>query len=232
MDSSAITRDTCTIFRDLHEKFGRNLELSLNSAESLKKVELKARSFIRIGELFPTLYELSATQLEISQIFRELFADSICALYFAACALDRPAQMALRRVLELGIAVVYLWDLPHAFYAWKDHEVDLNFGDMLAHLESSGYRSYVAHSLAIAEIRLVDIHRANTLYGNLSDTVHGKLKTFETPLDTAFNHSGADWEESTQVASEVCDVLLSLWRARFPRLAEALVEKMPQLHAL
>ena len=58
-------------------------------------------------------------------MFDEVFADVVSSIYLSACGLDKPAQMILRRALEVGAATVYVWDLPHVFSGWKEHDEDL-----------------------------------------------------------------------------------------------------------
>jgi len=109
--------DATIIFEKLMAKFAANLEQSLKvSTAELSAAELKARACAQVGRILVEAPELTSTQREITCVFNEVFGDLICSLYFAGCGLDRPAQMILRRALDLGVATVYLWDLPHEFW--------------------------------------------------------------------------------------------------------------------
>ena len=63
--------------------------------------------------------------------------------------MDKPANIILRRILELGVAAVYLWDMPHEVYSWNNYDQDLSFSAMLTHLNSKGYLAYISKEHAI-----------------------------------------------------------------------------------
>ncbi len=45
------------------------------------------------------------------KIYDEIFADGASSVYLATIAMDKPASIVLRRILELGVAAVYLWEV-------------------------------------------------------------------------------------------------------------------------
>ncbi len=226
-----ITKDVVSILTDLNKKFSKNLQTSLqHERERTQRIELKARAFVTIFNILIKEPNLNAAQKELTCIFDEIFADIICSVYFASCSLDRPAEMLLRKVLELGVGFFYMWDMPHWFWAWKDHDRDLNFTEMILHLGSDGYKTLVAkenpnfHGQGV-----IDCTVAKSLFSSLSDTVHGKIKTFESLVEQRFNFNLADWSDHLENVEDVEDLLLKAFRNRFPSIGEKLEKEQPSI---
>ena len=226
-----ITKDVVSILTDLNKKFSKNLQTSLlHERERIQHIELKARAFITISNILIKEPNLNAAQKELTCIFDEIFADIICSVYFASCSLDRPAGMLLRKVLELGVGLFYMWDMPHWFWAWKDHDRDLNFTEMILHLGSDGYKTLVAkenpnfHGKDVIDCALV-----KSLYRSLSDTVHGKIKTFESLVKQRFNFNLVDWSNHLKIVEDVEDLLLKAFRNRFTSIGEKLEKEQPSI---
>ncbi|MBI3806691.1 MAG: hypothetical protein HY281_04125 [Nitrospirae bacterium] len=226
--------DAVAVFRQLGTKLNRNCDLALGTEQDqLQKVEVKARAFAETGRILSGLNNLTATQHECTCIFDEIFGDIICSLYFAASALDKPAQILLRRVLELGVAAVYLWDLPHKYWGWKCHDEDLSFKEMLGHLTSDSYRTYLAKlNPNFTDTQILDAELAKTIYRDLSDITHGKLGTFESVSPDRYNFTTEDWQKHLNLANSVEDILLKLWSNRFKEVTAQLPISMPQLSRL
>jgi hypothetical protein len=131
------------IMRELRDKFNGNFDewLSLES----DNLQLSFAYLQIISTIGQTLKERSTMKHHnvCCLIFDELFADTVSSFYLASCAIDKPALVILRRVLELGLAAVYLWDMPHMANAWRKYDQDLSFSEMLKHVNSEGYRSFV-----------------------------------------------------------------------------------------
>jgi len=88
------------ILESLESKFMGNLKQSLlQNKEVLDRLFIKSRAISEIGNILKELDVIKKYQLEILNIFDEIFADIITSIYFAGSALDKPAQMVLRRVL-------------------------------------------------------------------------------------------------------------------------------------
>ncbi len=120
------------LFRDLHHKFGHNLSLcTANIPHGIAAVEVKARATYQLGQELAKNPALSPFRKLLVDVLREIFADTVVSVYLAGCALDNPAKILGRRVLELGLSVVYLWDQPSHFYGWYNHDEDLSFQEML-----------------------------------------------------------------------------------------------------
>lgn len=223
--------DVSTVFRELNGKFSENLQLSIQfSAETLCTVELKARALDAVGRILSETKTITPTQTDILPIFNELFADVISSLYLAACALDKPAQIVLRRVLELGVAIVYLWDLPHKFYGWKQHDQDLNFSEMIEHLNSPQYLSFVrSTNSSFNGSTVLEVPDAKRIYRSLSDTVHGKISTFESVLPERFKFTTEDWQTHLSLVDAVENILLQLFQNRFLDVHRNIHGQFPQI---
>ncbi len=223
--------DTSSLWFALNRKFCENLKLAITQEEALcSKAEVHARAVPAVAELLRGSLQPMDWHSDALCMFDEVFADVICSIYLGACGLDKPAQMSLRRALEVGVASVYVWDLPHLFWAWKDHDRDLNMNEMLDHLASPGYQSFVrTQNPRYVEAELLDMHLARSLYRKLSNIVHGKISTFESTLPDRFQHSPDDWSAHLKRVCEVEGILVQLWQNRFRCVAERLSDTFPQM---
>jgi len=144
------------------------------------------------------------------KIFNEIIADTSSSLYLSACAIDKPAKIVLRRVLELGVASIYLWDMPHIVYSWKNHDEDLSFSDMLKHITNQGYIDYFTENEKIdGKVCVIDTKKAQRIYGELSDVVHGKITSFETDLPNKFTFEREDWERFIELVEVVLGMVIN-----------------------
>lgn len=147
--------------------------------------------------------------------------------------MENPAKIQLRRVLELGIAIVFLWDMPHVFWGWKSHDNDLNFNDMLEHFSKEGYKSYIKSiNKDYNYDEIVKFKDARRLYRILSNTVHGKITTFESNLPKRYSHQVEDWRSFLQLAEEVEDLVLGLWEKRLNKYFPELYSQLPAIKIL
>lgn len=162
------------------------------------------------------------------KIYDEIFADGASSVYLATIAMDKPASIVLRRILELGVAAVYLWDMPHRAFAWNEHDGDLSFSEMISHLNSKGFTTYVSSEAGttVSIVELIPTAEAQRLYGNLSDIVHGKITTFETTIPDRFSFNKNDWKEFVLMAEQVIFLLLSLYVARYS-IKNEIILKVP-----
>jgi hypothetical protein len=226
--------EVVAVFRELGSKLNKNFESALGTEQTeFNKAEIKARAFVEVGRILSDCEDITLTQKECICVFEEMFGDTICSLYFAACALDKPAQMLLRRVLELGVAVVYLWDLPHKYWGWKCHDEDLAFREMLTHLTAESYLTFASRTNSkFTDTQILDVASARKIYGELSDATHGKMATFESVSPNRYNFTTADWQRHLCLTNSVQDILLKLWANRFKGVAEQLPVVMPQLSKL
>lgn len=192
--------------------------------------ELQARAIPVVAKILVRDLGLTGWQRESLCMFDEVFADVICSIYLSGCGLDKPAQMVLRRALKLGVATVYVWNLPHVFWAWKNHDKDLAFNEMLEHLSTQGFNSFVhSENPHYKGAGVVDAALARKLYRTLSNIVHGKMTTFESVLPDKFQHNDDDWRSHLQKVCEVEALLMALWKNRFWCIFEHLFDEFPQL---
>lgn len=220
------------VYQELHKKFKSNFNTSLkHDLDLLSKVEIKARSIAVLGQIIKNDEGLDIHQQELTALFDEMFSDISLSIYLSSCALDNPAQIQMRKVLELGIAVVYLWDMPHIFWGWKKHDYDLSFGEMLDHIAKEGYRSYLSsfNQQYSASSEILNFKDARRLYRDFSNTVHGKITTFETPLAKRFSHNKEDWKIMLDNCEQVEDILLGFWKVRFFKYFPELLKQIPAL---
>src|SRR5438067_1286937 len=186
--------DGLEVFRKLGEQFATNFNKALSIAPiEARRIELKGRCLSAVGIILKEKYSVNDTQKEIAGIYDEVFADCVCSIFLAGQGLDRPAQLVLRRVLELGVAAIYLWDLPHIYWGWKEYDCDLSFKEMCEHLSSPQYLRYVGAMNNVGEaLPVFDVTAARSEYRALSNAVHGKVTTFETAIANRFQHSDTD----------------------------------------
>ncbi len=154
------------------------------------------------------------------KIYDEIFSDGVSSIYLATNAMDKPARIVLRRILELGLAAIYLWDMPHMAYSWNHHDQDLSFTEMLNHINSKGYLSFVNDENSSDLEQLIPSTRAQKIYSDLSDTVHGKITTFESSLPDRFTFSEHKWQQFIKLFEEVTDMLASTFINRFDVIEE------------
>jgi hypothetical protein len=220
-----------SVLRDLNAKFCHNLGQALADEEPLaSKAELQARAIPVVAKILSHDLELTGWQHDALCMFDEIFADVICSIYLSACGLDKPAHMILRRALEVGTATVYVWDLPHLFCGWKDHDQDLTFNEMLEHFTTQGFNSFVrSQNPHYKGTEVIDVTLARRLYRKLSNIIHGKMTTFESVLPDKFQHSQDDWRSHLEQVCEVERILLALWENRFCCVSEQLLNELPQL---
>jgi hypothetical protein len=216
------------LFRDLHAKFGDNISLcASNISKSVVAVEVRARATYQLGQTLANIPELQDFRKLLANILGEIFADTIVSVYLAGCALDNPAKILGRRVLELGVSVVYLWDQPCQFYGWYGHDKDLSFQDMLEYIGSSSFRMFLEKD--VGSVSTFDPVVASKLYRSLSNIVHGKMCTFESSLPDRFAYTRQGGEEYAQLIGAVQDFLLKLWESRFPSEFKGMRKLLPAL---
>jgi hypothetical protein len=215
--------------KDISVKFNSNFDaFVLENNPIYEDIEIKSRIIAELGHILSKEKLLQSSQRELTQIFDEIFADVIISVYFTGCALDKPAHAVLRRAFELGIAIVYLWDLPHAFWSWKSHDTDLNFNDMLDHVSKPGYRSFlVSVNSQFHEEQLFDYSEARKLYRTLSNTIHGKISTHESNLPNRFVYMSADCNANLGLIIKVQNILLEVFKNRFTDQYNSSTKIMP-----
>jgi hypothetical protein len=219
------------LFRDLHAKFGHNISLCASDlSKSVVAVEVRARATYQLGQTLANNPELQGFRKLLANILGEIFADTVVSVYLAGCALDNPAKILGRRVLELGVSVVYLWDQPSEFYGWYGFDKDLSFQDMLEYIGSSSFRTFLEED--VGSVSTFDATVASKLYRSLSNIVHGKMRTFESSLPGRFTYTKQDCEEYAELIGAVQVFLLKLWESRFPSEFKEMKKLLPALNGV
>jgi len=213
---------------ELNQKFNSNFqEWSSLDDPKLNKSFIGLHCIAAIGEILSLLKESKHHEI-CCQIYDEIFSDGILSIYLASNAMDKPANIVLRRVLELGLAAIYLWDMPHIAFSWNMHDQDLNFSEMLNHVNSRGYIAYVNNENQ-TEIgkEIISVSNAQKIYGILSDIVHGKITTFESSMPDRYKFVENEWKEFIELVDEVISMLVKSFILRFNIINEVF-EIVPQ----
>ncbi len=213
---SIMNKNPDEILNELKNKFDLNYAKWLKlDHQDVYKTFLCARSISEIGQILKER-STSKHQKRCCEIFDEVFSDVVSATYLATCALDKPANIVLRRVIELGVASIYLWDMPHVTYSWEFNDQDLNFNEMIDHINADGYKRYVSNEVdEIIEGDLIDSNPLKKYYGELSDIVHGKITSFESNLPNRFTFSKTDWDSFISKINKILKILVDAYLKRF-----------------
>lgn len=208
------------IHKGLHSKFAGNIDQAITeNIADLDEIEVKSRAIYYLGEILFQDPNITSTQKEVTKIFYEIFTDFTITSYLSCCAIDNAARIVLRRILELGIATVYLWDLPYKFWNWNnydEHSNDLSFKDMIDYLNNKGYIDFVNRENDSKLKYLIDKESANRIYRELSNVIHGKSITFESLDESSFAYKKDDLSELVEHTKKIENILISVWKARYP----------------
>lgn len=215
------------ILAELCEKFSRNFEDWQNlDDKGLKKIFRLLREITVVGEVVSEKYNTSTHQQMCCQIYDEIFSDMVTAIYLASNGINKPANIVLRRVLELGLALIFLWDMPHRVFAWKNHDEDLSFSEMLKHVNSKGYLDFVSDETGLVdETEIFPSSQCQKIYGQLSDIAHGKIYTFESSLIERHSFRKDDWEKFINVCERIMKIIIKANLRRF-EIEESVKTKM------
>lgn len=215
---------TADVLQGLARKFHTNLEGAILALSTeFEDTDIKLRHLASKGHQLGALPSLTQTQRALAELCHVLFCDAACSMYLAACALDAPARMVLRRTLELGTAVIYLWDTPVAYTAWKELGKDLSFKAMSEHLASEEYRRFIETTQDGRVAGRADLDIGQSLYRELSETAHGKPASLEVSLADHFVFNAEYCSKHLRAIRNVCAHLVALFEYRFgtPPMHEA-----------
>lgn len=175
---------------------------------------------------------LQSTTKDAVKSFDEVFSDIVSATYLASCAIDKPANIVLRRVIELGVAIIYLWDMPHISYSWEYNDYDLSFSEMITHLNSNGYKLFIEDETGNKfEGELINSAKLKKYYGELSDIVHGKINSFESNLPNRFTFCEKDWSTFLEIINEILHELLKAYLKKFS-VRQELDKRIPAIKSI
>ena len=215
------------IMLELNEKFNDNFKnWSALETQNLDKAFIYLQCVSVIGEILANKTNSKHHSICCS-IYDEIFSDGVSALYLATNAMNKTANIVLRRVLELGVASVYLWDLPHIARSWNDYDYDLSFTEMLKHVNSKGYLAYISsENNTPIEPYMFPASDLQKIYGELSDIVHGKISTFESSLPDRFSFVEKEWKAFIELLLKVLDHIVKGCLIRFS-ISDELFVKVP-----
>lgn len=227
-EMKCMNKEPHQVLVELHQKFNENFsEWNSLGDHGLEKTFVGLQCIAAVGEVLEE--RKSSKHHDICcKVYDEIFSDGVSSVYLAANAMDKPAGIVLRRVLELGVAALYLWDMPHMAFSWNHHDQDLSFTEMLKYLNSKGFVSYInkENKVNIGN-ELIPTSRAQEIYGSLSDIVHGKITTFETSIPERFKFVNEDWSQFVMIIEEVLAMLVKAFLLRFD-IADNMFAKVPQ----
>lgn len=223
-----MNKDPRQVLIDLNDKFSGNFaEWKKTSDHKLDKSFSGLHCIAAVGDILSNK-KTSKHHETCCKIYDEIFSDGVSSIYLAANAMDKPARIVLRRVLELGLTAIYLWDMPHMAFSWEQYDKNLSFTEMLSHINSDGYIAYVGNENNVSlDAEIVPTRKAQDIYGSLSDIVHGKITTFETSVPERFKYVEGDWNEFVTMLDEVVDILVSAYLKRF-NIEKDVFGKVPQ----
>ena len=204
----------------LHLKFADNFNGSRSMHTQAIEVERQARSLAGTSSQLQRLSSNSPHQFALIKCLDEIFGDSMCALYLACCGMTVPARMLLRRSLELGLVVVAYWDSPVDYWNWQEHDEDIRFSTLFAHLQSPAYKTMCQQQFPVSSVDSSDsLNSLEKLYKDLSNVVHPKPYNFSTAGATAYSFQSADMTKTLAYASQILSVISITLAARFASLS-------------
>lgn len=232
-DTHAARQPVKALLSALHDKFGANLGQAIDASTTplLDSIDLKSR----IISVFKT--ELlkgnigDAHKTGCAEILDEVFSDFAIAMYLNSIGLLVPARMSTRRAFELGLSVVYMWDMPQEYWGWRKRDQDLSFSAMVTHLNSSGYLEFMAQ-LKGRSTNPCFCEQTNfqELYRILSNTVHGKIADLPALSPERFSTITNGLTEHLELIIKTQDAIIKLLFGRFSELEQAIYTTLPQIH--
>jgi hypothetical protein len=203
------------IMFELHEKFVDNfVEWKKTDNDRLERVFISLQCVAATGEILSKRSNSKHHDI-CCKIYDEIFSDGISAIYLASISMDKPAKAVLRKMLDLGVAALYLWDMPHIAHSWNNHDQDLSFSEMLNHISSKGYIAYInSVNSDFVGSELLPSKRLQKIYGDLSDIVHGKITTFESSMPDRFKFVESEWHSFIDLIEEVVGILFKAFYIR------------------
>ena len=216
------------IMDELHTKFANNFtEWKKLDNDRLERIFISLHCVAATGEVLGKRTHSKHHDI-CCQIYDEIFSDGVSAIYLASNAMNKPANIVLRRILELGVAALYLWDMPHIAHSWSIYDQDLSFSEMLNHINSKGYIAYLkSENSKFTDEELLPIARLQSIYGDLSDVVHGKITTFESSMPDRFKFVEKEWNDFIDLIDEVFNLLVKAFIARH-NITNEIITHVPQ----
>lgn len=232
MTTHAPRQSVKELLRSLHAKFGQNTETVEDEAlVLLDKIDLNSRIISEIRTALSRDYCDNEGQTKLcDELLEEVFSDFSLAMYLSTIGLIVQARMSVRRAFELGVATVYMWDLPHEYWGWRCGDQDLSFSAMVAHLNSAGYTEYLKHYRSAESIQpICDQARFQRIYRDLSNTVHGKSSGLPPLSPERFLSDRNGATEHLTLEANAQEAIIALLFGRFSGLQARLEGIFPQI---
>ena len=211
-------RSSNELLQEIHRKFSTNFAAGAVHSTLAAEVEARAR---KLCEARSPLHDMATGehQVQLTLCLDEIFGDSICACYLSLCGMQIPARALLRRCLELGVVIAAYWDSPVQFWGWKEHDEDIRFSTLFAHLQSAGFRTLCEKQNGSSVPELVALGKImESTYRELSNVIHPKPREFATRLTDAYSFRVDEARETLKLASSVQEVICGLLVVRFSTL--------------
>ena len=221
------------LLSSLHDSFGANLGTTLDASTAplLDSIDLKSRIISEFKTALVKKHGSDNHKTGCAEILDEVFSDFALAMYLSSVGLIVPARMSARRAFELGLSTVYMWDLPHEYWGWRQRDQDLSFSSMVTHLNSCGYLEYMSQSKGGASHgSFCDQTSFQTLYRTLSNTVHGKIADLPALAPERFSTNKNGLAHHLELIASTQDAIIRLLFGRFSELESTIQALFPQIH--
>lgn len=205
------------VLEALHTKFSDNFETCKSVLFEAEQAEEKARIISAMSARLHTMAGENAHQRQLAMYVDEIFGDSICAIYLASCGLHVPAQMLLRRSLELGLVIAAYWDSPADFWQWREHDGDIRFAALSTTLSSAGYITFLNKLPRAQPVEASLFAGLQSLYSDLSNVVHPKPYNFATTTSN-YSFSATNFTRTMNLSKRTYTYISEIIKARFPQL--------------
>lgn len=215
----------------LHAKFGQNIEaVGTDVWILLDKIDLNSRIISEIrSALLGEYCDTTEKQNICTEQLEEVFSDFSLAMYLCSVGLIVQARMSVRRAFELGLATVYMWDLPHEYWGWRSGDGDLSFSAMVAHLNSNGYLEYLKHLREGKPPQpICEQAKFQNIYRELSNTVHGKTSDLPPLSPERFLSDRNGIDKHLTLEAKAQDAIITLLFGRFSGLQAKIEAILPQ----
>ncbi|SDF37735.1 hypothetical protein [Phytopseudomonas seleniipraecipitans] len=233
MNSSHAQKQTVKeILLSLHEKFGQNINsLEGDPWEVIEKIDMNSRIISEIRTILSDEHCDTEGQSKIcSELLEEVFSDFSLAMYLCSIGLIVQARMSVRRAFEIGLATVYMWDLPHEYWGWRSGDQDLSFSAMVTHLNSCGYSEYIKHIRGgDFACTICDQSKFQKIYRELSNTVHGKISELPPLSPERFLPNRNGVIDHLTLTASAQRAVIELLLGRFSGLREKIEDAFPAI---
>lgn len=214
-------QDLSNFLKLLHGNFGSNLsQLDRSFIEIIEAIDTENRAIFDLGNVIRSNYSTPGPHCEdAAKLIDEVFSDVAQAMYLISCGLIVPGRMVTRRAFEIGLSIAFLWDQPHEYWSWAEHDADLSFTTMVSYLSSQGYQSHIK-KIHKENTPAFNISESQSLYRTLSNTVHGKIDLLPPLSPERFNIKTNGAEEHLNALLRVTVLVRRTLDTRFPKTQE------------